>query len=97
MKKFCEYINTQHNKLLAHIVRAENTDPVRQCTLNPNSHMPYDVGTKRVGRPRENWAWKGYLRICVKHYPATAATFKADSSLYIGMVRGNILTRIIMC
>ena len=83
---FSEYIHKQQAKLLAHTIRATEEDPLRQCTLDKNSNMPYKPGPKRVGRPRNNWTWKTYERICLKHSPATKTTFKENPELYIGMV-----------
>lgn len=54
IKTYGTYIHTQQNKMLAHIVRSENSDPLRQATLRKDSILPFEYQNKRVGRPRKN-------------------------------------------
>ena len=42
-------------KLLGHIVRSNNDDPMRQVSFVDSTASRVDYGTKRVGKPRQNW------------------------------------------
>ena len=42
---------------MGHIMRADNTDPLRQVTFQDNSVNRHQVGKKRVGRPKQNWIY----------------------------------------
>ena len=56
-KPFSQYnIKDKQWSLLAHTIRADNTDPLRQCTLQPDTAIPSWTNHKRVGRPRGKWA-----------------------------------------
>ena len=50
-----EYILNSACKLLGHIIRTSNEDPLRQATLKPNSARPHAPEVRRVGRPRTHW------------------------------------------
>ena len=50
-----EYILDSSCKLLGHIIRATNSDPLRQPTLRPGSARPHVPEVRRVGRPRTHW------------------------------------------
>ena len=52
---FSHCYNERQAKLLGHIARTTQQDPLRQISFQPNSvnHVPY--GKKRHGRPRQNW------------------------------------------
>ena len=72
------YVHTQQSKFLAHIVRAPQTDPIRQCTLQNNTPCPYEVSKRSVGRPRNNWAYKTYERVLFKNTYISKDMWKAD-------------------
>lgn len=78
IKKFSTYVKTQQHKLLAHTIRAEQQDPVRQATLQPESDLPVEVGTRRVGRPRKNCTWSNYAELYVSNNLGTLEQFKDD-------------------
>ena len=42
-------------KLLGHIARASNEDPLRQVTFQADTCQRVEYGKKRVGKPRQNW------------------------------------------
>ena len=42
-------------KLLGHILRISDVDPLRQVSFTPSTASRIDYGKKRVGRPRQNW------------------------------------------
>ena len=50
-----EYILDSSCKLLGHIIRTSNEDPLRQATLKPNTARPHVPEVRRVGRPRTHW------------------------------------------
>lgn len=53
------YLHKQRQKHLGHIIRADNSDPVRQVTFLPSSHRPWLYSKKRVGKPRHHWTITG--------------------------------------
>lgn len=55
MKFFSEYYNDRRANLLGHIIRAHDSDPLRQISFQPNSASRVKYGKKRCGRPRQNW------------------------------------------
>ena len=67
IKPFSEYIQTQQHKFLAHIVRAQPNDPLRECTLQKNTPYPYEISNRRVGRPRNSWTSRTYERLVHKN------------------------------
>ena len=42
-------------KLLGHIIRSSNDDPMRQVSFVDSTASRVDYGAKRVGEPRPNW------------------------------------------
>jgi hypothetical protein len=65
LKAFSEDYKHRQTKLLGHVIRADNNDPMRKVTFKPNSIRNWNTPLKRVGRPREQWilgakkqAWK---------------------------------------
>ena len=44
----------QQNRTFAHVVRADQQDPMKQMTVTSNLEIP-DVHVRRVGRPRIPW------------------------------------------
>ena len=53
--RFSEFHMQRRAKLLGHILRSSNTDPLRQVSCEPNTANRVDYGRKRVGKPRQNW------------------------------------------
>ena len=49
---FSEFTQKQQNQLLAHIDRTLGDDPLRECTLAPNTAYPSSVNNRCVGRPK---------------------------------------------
>ena len=56
-------------KLMGHILRAENKDPIRAITFEHNSANPIHVGKRRVGGPRQHWVAETLKLVCKHHYP----------------------------
>ena len=52
---FSKYHEERRVKLLGHILRSNDQDPMRQVSFIPSSALRVDYGKKRVGRPRQNW------------------------------------------
>ena len=52
---FSKYHEERRVKLLGHILRSNDQDPMRQASFIPSSALRVDYGKKRVGRPRQNW------------------------------------------
>ena len=57
-RKFELFSQSYHNrksKLLGHVLRTSNADPLRQISFQPSNAQRVQYGKKRVGRPRQNW------------------------------------------
>ena len=52
---FSEYYLHRKTKLLGHVLRAPEDDPLRQVSFEPNSGNRVDYGKLRCGRPKQNW------------------------------------------
>ena len=48
-------IDEKRIKLTGHLLRADNSDPMRQVSFQRNSALPYCPLFRRQGRPRKNW------------------------------------------
>ena len=58
VKKFGDVYEDRRVKLLGHIIRTENHDPLRQVSLKPGTAERPDIGKKRIGGPKQNWTRK---------------------------------------
>ena len=96
MKTYSDYIHTAQNKLLAHTIRADQEDPLRQCTLKPDSHIPIDLENKRVGRPRHNWTRATYERLAMKNTGTSKALFRNSPVEYMNLMLPKIRDRSIL-
>ena len=97
IKTFSHYIHNKQNRFLAHIARAPNDDPLRQCTLKDSSLIPIGVENRRVGRPRFHWTWTAYERMAVANTHATKSTFFAQREYFIELMGPRIRNRTIKC
>ena len=52
---FSEFHNLRRAKLLGHILRSTDSDPLRQVSFMPSSATRIEYGKKRVGKPRQTW------------------------------------------
>ena len=52
---FSHCYNERRAKLLGHIARTSQQDPLRQVSFQPDSVNRIQYGKKRHGRPRQNW------------------------------------------
>ena len=52
---FSEFHNLRRAKLLGHILRSTNSDPLRRVSFMPNSASRIDYGKKRIGKPQQTW------------------------------------------
>ena len=55
IKRFSEFHNERKARLLGHILRADNNDPLRQVSFQPGTAYRVQYGKKRVGKPKQNW------------------------------------------
>ena len=78
IKPFSEYIQKKSKSLLGHIVRADAADPMRICTLEPDSNIPTYNQRRRVGRPRDQWAVNTYKHIWLQHHPFQEDLFACE-------------------
>jgi hypothetical protein len=68
IQKSSEYIMNQQNRTFAHVVRADQQDPMKQMTMTENLEIP-GVHLKRVGRPRITWIHANSKWIYEKAHP----------------------------
>ena len=52
-----DYKNTKI-KLLGHVIRADNADPMRKVTFSPNTIVEWGYAHRRVGRPKDQWLYE---------------------------------------
>ena len=53
LRAFSEDYKFRKIKLLGHIIRADNSDPMRKVTFAENSIEEWAIDKRRVGRPRD--------------------------------------------
>ena len=58
IKRFSEELEKRRVRLAGHILRTDNTDPMRQVSYQPSNANPLQIGMRRVGRPRQQWVFK---------------------------------------
>ena len=90
IKSFSEYVSIEQCSLLTHTVREPCLDPLKQCTLDPQFDMPITMDNRRVGRPRQNWAWTCYETLFTKHRYGTHADFANNRCGSIGRMLADI-------
>ena len=56
--KFSEYYQKQKFKLLGHIIRLPENDPIKQVTFTKGTTMPRKSEVYRRGKPRGQWAYE---------------------------------------
>lgn len=57
VRSFSNYVQSKQRALLKHTIRAPDSDPLRQCTFLASSSTPILTENRRVGRPRDKWAY----------------------------------------
>ena len=56
IKLFSQFYQERKIKLMGHIIRASNSDPLRSVTFQPDTITPIPLDSKRrVGRPKIDW------------------------------------------
>ena len=50
-----EVLKERRLKLLGHIIRPEEDDPLKEVTFNRDTMEVKSVGLRRVGRPKTHW------------------------------------------
>ena len=65
LRPFSDDYKYRKNKLLGHVIRAENGDPMRKVTVLPGTTEEWGFAHRRVRRPKDQWlhetkklAWK---------------------------------------
>ena len=65
LRAFSEDYKYRRSKLLGHIIRADNSDPMRKVTFAADNIVEWGFDKRRVGRPKDQWlfetkraAWK---------------------------------------
>ena len=57
VRPISEELDEKRIRLTGHIIRSDDTDPLRQVSYQPASAAPIDIGKRRVGRPRQQWLY----------------------------------------
>lgn len=83
IKTYEQYVHAKQNQLLSHIVRTDNSDPMRQCTLAEGTAYPFEVEKRRVGRPKNEWSYNTYEHILQLNLPTPKPIWKANHRFYI--------------
>ena len=55
VQRFSEFHSKRKAKLMEHILRTNQEDPLRQITFQQDFAYRVSYGKKRVGKPRQNW------------------------------------------
>ena len=97
IRPFSEYVQTKQNALLAHIIRSDVGDPMRDSSLMTHSDMPVDFIRRRVGRPRHNWTWETYRKLYITNNMGTLDMFKADPPGSVTRVANRARNRTLKC
>ena len=86
---FSRYHEERRAKLLGHILRSPDVDPLRQVSFTPSTASRIDYGKKRVGRPRQNWVMfsKKYVYENKLHLPNYTETAEQDQRVYDAALR----------
>ena len=76
LRAFSEDYKYRKTKLLGHVIRADNDDPMRKVTFAPNTVEEWGFAQRRVGRPKDQW-----LHESKKLYGRNADTWKTDKGI----------------
>ena len=55
LRPFSEDYKHRKTKLLGHVIRADNEDPMKKITFLPNTIEEWGFAHRRVGRPKDQW------------------------------------------
>ena len=58
LRAFSEDYKYRKSKLLGHIIRADNDDPMRKVTFAPSTIVEWGFASRRVGRPKDQWLFE---------------------------------------
>ena len=58
VKPFSQELDGRRARLAGHILRAPNSDLLRQVSCQPDSAEPINIGRRRVGHPRQQWLFR---------------------------------------
>ena len=92
---FSEYVPNRQEALVKHTIREQNDDPFRQCTFEPDSALPVAIGRRRVGRPRDRWAYSTLQRMSNKYDAIQKQYFKDNLSAVCSSLGSRVQARTI--
>jgi len=58
LRAFSEDYKHRRSKLLGHVIRADNNDPMRKVTFAANTIEEWGFDKRRVGRPKDQWLFE---------------------------------------
>ena len=67
LRPFSEDYKYRKMRLMGHIIRADNSDPMRKVTFRENTIQEWACDKRRVGRPRDQWTEATKQAIWKKH------------------------------
>ena len=80
-KQIEEYSETYRNrklKFLGHVIRADDSDPMKQVALRDGSIKGTKIGKRRVGKPKLDWIQEG-KRALGEHSAAKSTNLNAGA------------------
>ena len=93
MTSFSSFLHKQANQLLAHTIRADEGDPLKECTFTHGTIHLYTVQKRRAGRPKNNWTYSTYERLIGKNVPVVKEVWKQSPEVYINRIKPSVLNR----
>ena len=91
VKLFSEHYHERRASLLGHILRACDTDPLRQISFEPQTANRVPYGKKRCGRPRQNWlhCTKKYVYENKLHFQHYDESMVDDNRIFHAAIQRN--------
>ena len=90
---FSYYVQRRQQSLYKHIVRLDNSDPLRETALEPNTARPVHIMNLRPGRPRDKWAEQVAMDTFVENQFGEKTQFKQDKAASCSKLLTPILDR----
>ncbi len=84
IKPFSEYWKHKCGKLLGHVIRSNDDNPIRQTTLLDGSAKEIPSGKRRVGKPRKDWLNETKKYVFQKIHPGRVfqSNDQTDDTIY---------------
>ena len=93
IRSFSSYVQSKQQAHVKHLVRAPNSDPIRQATLEPSTACPFIISNRRSGRPRGKCAEEVMRKLYLEHGYGDQAQFKENMAVACNAMREDIMSR----